>query len=134
MGHQYQSGVGMFFVHTVALDGTEQRTPLEFPDLNASKDSVEVHDTQIAAGRAAWAALHSQHLGTPEWFETKWKPLIPTGCGCQQGANDLLAQCPPRYDSPEDWFAWTCQYHNLVNVKLGKPTLTLNEARAIWRP
>ena len=22
MGHQYQSGVGMFFVHTVALDGT----------------------------------------------------------------------------------------------------------------
>ena len=87
-----------------------------------------------AAGRAAWAALHSQHLGTPEWFETKWKPLIPTGCGCQHGANDLLAQCPPRYDSPEDWFAWTCQYHNLVNVKLGKPTLTLDEARAIWRP
>ena len=87
-----------------------------------------------AAGRAAWTALHSQHFGTPEWFETKWKPLIPTGCGCQQGANDLLAQCPPRYDSPEDWFAWTVQYHNLVNVKLGKPTLTLDEARAIWRP
>ena len=69
MGHQYQSGVGMFFVHTVALDGTEQRTPLEFPDLNASKDSVEVHDTQIAAGRAALrlarCGLGGGRLGSP---------------------------------------------------------------------
>lgn len=122
----------MFFVHTVAIDGTEQHTPLEFPDTDTSRNVAEVPDTQIAAGRAAWTALHSQQLGTPEWF-AEWQQLIPTGCGCQQGANDLLARCPPRYDSPEDWFAWTVQYHNLVNVKLGKPTLTLDEARAIWR-
>jgi hypothetical protein len=105
----------------------------DFVVQSAHKLHAVVHTERAAAGRAAWAALHSQHLGNPEWF-AEWQKLIPTGCGCQQGANDLLAQCPPRYDSPEDWFAWTCQYHNLVNVKLGKPTLTLDEARAIWRP
>jgi hypothetical protein len=88
---------------------------------------------RIEAGRAAWAALHTERNPTRDWFETEWKPLIPQGCGCAGSANELLEQNPPRYDSPEDWFAWTVQYHNLVNVKLGKPTLTLDEARAIWR-
>jgi hypothetical protein len=83
-------------------------------------------------GRAAWRKLHSELLGTPEWF-AKWQNWIPTGCGCRQGANDLLTLCPPRYDSPEDWFDWTVEYHNLVNAKLNKPAMPLGQARALWR-
>jgi hypothetical protein len=82
--------------------------------------------------RAAWRSLHSEPLGTPEWFAA-WQKMIPTGCGCRQGANDLLTLCPPRYDSPEDWFAWTVEYHNMVNAKLIKPAMPLGQARALWR-
>jgi hypothetical protein len=83
-------------------------------------------------GRAAWRALHSEPLGTPEWF-ARWQKLIPTGCGCRQGANNLLTLCPPRYDSPDAWFDWTVEYHNLVNAKLNKPAMPLGQARALWR-
>jgi hypothetical protein len=85
-----------------------------------------------AHGRAAWRALHSEPLGTPEWF-ARWQKLIPTGCGCRQSANNLLTLCPPRYDSLDAWFDWTVEYHNLVNAKLNKPAMPLGQARALWR-
>lgn len=87
-----------------------------------------------AAGRAAWSALHTQRNPTREWFEAEWKPLIPQGCGCAGSANELLDQNPPRFDSPEEFFAWSVEYHNAVNRKLGKPELPLADAIAIWRP
>lgn len=87
-----------------------------------------------AAGRAAWSALHTQRNPTHEWFETEWKPLIPQGCGCAGSANELLNANPPRFDSPDDFFCWSVQYHNAVNRKLGKPEMTLEDALAIWRP
>jgi len=99
-------------------------------NLNARSPRLtqQFHNT----GRAAWRKLHEQPHGTPEWF-ANWQKLIPTGCGCRQGANDLLTLCPPRYDSPEDWFDWTIEYHNLVNAKLSKPAMPLGQARALWR-
>ena len=83
-------------------------------------------------GRFAWRLLHTQQLPDPDWFEA-WKEYIPKKCGCQQGADDLLTLHPPRYDSPEDWFAWTIEYHNAVNTKLNKPTVSLDRARMLWR-
>jgi hypothetical protein len=83
-------------------------------------------------GRFAWRLLHTQQLPDPDWFEA-WKEYIPKKCGCQQGADDLLTLCPPRYESPEDWFAWTIEYHNAVNTKLNKPTVSLDRARMLWR-
>jgi hypothetical protein len=83
-------------------------------------------------GRFAWRLLHTQQLPDPDWFEA-WKEYIPKKCGCQQGADDLLTLHPPRYDSPENWFAWTIEYHNAVNTKLNKPTVSLDRARMLWR-
>lgn len=90
-------------------------------------------DTLAEQGRAAWAKLHSEPHGTPEWFAEWAATSIPRGCGCSGSANTLLELCPPRYDSPEEWFRWTVEFHNLVNRKLNKPELTLDEALAIWR-
>jgi len=96
---------------------------------------IPIHGTasaQSAAGRAAWRALHEQPLGDPAWF-AQWQQRIPSGCGCHRKANDLLADYPPCYDSPEAWFAWTVEYHNAVNAKLSKPTMPIELARALWR-
>jgi hypothetical protein len=40
---------------------------------------------------------------------------------------------PPDFTSPEAFFAWGVALHNAVNRKLGKPELTIEEARRIWR-
>lgn len=87
-----------------------------------------------AAGREAWHRLHSEPIGTPEWVADWMANYVPKGCGCGGSATTLLEQLPPRYDSPEEWFAWTVEFHNLVNRKLGKPEMTLEHALALWRP
>lgn len=111
-------------------------TPDEHPIDQLQHDAeFAAHLKRVAeAGRAAWVALHTERNPTREWFEAEWKPLIPQGCGCSGSANELLDQNPPRFDSPEDFFAWSVEYHNAVNRKLGKPEIGLDEALAIWRP
>lgn len=89
-------------------------------------------------GRKAWHALHSKELGD-ETFVSSWIMTVPGNCKCRNEAIELMKLCPPRYDSPEDWFAWTVEFHNLVNAKLigegdtAKRIITLEEAREIWR-
>jgi len=83
-------------------------------------------------GRYAWRQLHSKAEPDLQWFK-RWMTLIPGGCSCRNDASFALAQCPPRFDNPEDWFAWTIEFHNLVNTKLGKPTVSLDRARMLWR-
>lgn len=69
---------------------------------------------------------------SPKWLE-RWKYLLPSGCSCRKDAESILDQCPPRYDSPEEWFEWGIEFHNLVNTKLNKPTVSLDRARMLWR-
>jgi hypothetical protein len=39
----------------------------------------------------------------------------------------ILTEIPLR---PDDQFAWSVDVHNAVNVKLGKPVLTIEQAKA----
>ena len=102
------------------------------------KKQPEVSFPTVNQGREAWRQLHTKTDPTTEWFETEWKPLIPQGCGCAGSANQLLDQNPPRFDSPEEFFVWTVEYHNAVNQKLinqgdtTKKIVSLEEAKQIW--
>jgi len=44
---------------------------------------------------------------------------------------DILKQFPPPM-RPDAMFAWSVEAHNMVNYKLGKPRLGLQEAMRIW--
>jgi hypothetical protein len=87
---------------------------------------------QDVIGRNAWRILHQQPMYSEKWF-ANWKHYIPAGCSCRKDSENILAQCPPRSDTPDDWFAWTIEFHNLVNTKLNKPTVSLDRARMLWR-
>ena len=91
-----------------------------------------VNDIAATQGRNAWRFIHSQHCGTPEIVD-KIKSLVPNSCGCQQAALSILSSMPPVYDSPECWFEWTIAFHNAVNTKLGKPTVSPDRAYMLWR-
>ena len=79
----------------------------------AELDAIE---KQLELFRALWTELHSKENANPEWFED-WLNRVPQiGCGCQKSFREYIADNPPRYD---DWYAWTVEAHNWVNVKRG---------------
>ena len=90
------------------------------------------HAKRIAEGRRAWKKLHSIIHGTPELLG-KWKKYIPPGCECRKKVEAILKYLPPCYDSPEAWFKWTVDFHNEVNVALGKPAISMDRAYMLWR-
>ncbi len=59
-----------------------------------------------------------------------WEKNLPSkDCECKSFYKQWKAQNPPKAD---DLFDWTVELHNAVNAKLGKPKITLDEARRIW--
>lgn len=83
-----------------------------------------IHQTEeqrLELCRQLWAELHLKQDATPEWF-SEWLARVPNfGCGCRDSFAAYLLTNPPRYD---DWYAWTCEAHDWVNAKLGKPLHT----------
>jgi hypothetical protein len=83
-------------------------------------------------GQFAWAKLHSYTGNDPQWLDL-WQYFIPQRCDCKDGYQKILEEMPPDFTSPDAFFAWGVALHNAVNLKLGKPQLTIDEARKIWR-
>jgi len=84
-------------------------------------------------GPAKWKELHDTAragLITPAWLE-RYSAGIPNNpCGCRNHWRSVLAAHPlPETACADAQFAWSWQLHNAVNAKLGKPALTLDEAR-----
>lgn len=84
--------------------------------------------------RTHWDELHRQAEPTPEWF-SGWQARIPNiNCDCRRHWRELVAAKPPDFSSREAFFAWTVEAHNAVNERLGKPLVTLEEARRLHAP
>jgi len=113
-------------IRRIALSGRESVAQL-------GNTAIKKHKSIEEKGREAWRILHSERHGNAEWLASWVANHIPKGCGCSKSATTLFDLCPPRYDSPEEWFTWTVEFHNLVNKKLGKPIFSIDDAIAIWQ-
>jgi len=51
---------------------------------------------------------------------------------CRREYSDILRTIPPDLSSTAALFRWTVTVHNIVNNKLGKPMVSLQQAYAIW--
>jgi len=79
---------------------------------------------------ALWAECHTKQDATPDWF-ADWLNRVPSiGCSCQRDFINYVEANPPDFN---DFYKWSVDAHNFVNEKLGKPELTLDEAKAIWQ-
>jgi len=87
-----------------------------------------------------WAPLHYyavKHAGdwnqskAKQWYR-KWVSRIPNrnGCGCKEKWKAL--GIPFDFSTPMAFFKSAWRGHNDVNRTIGKPTITLCEAIAIW--
>jgi hypothetical protein len=91
-----------------------------------------IADTLAVKGREHWTRLYTE-VFTESDFEA-WEQGIPNyGCSCKADFAKLKQQFPPVFVDGRLTFEWKSCVHNLVNRKLGKPELTIEESRAIWQ-
>jgi hypothetical protein len=98
----------------------EAPTPEPPPDLTPLYHALwaELH----AAGKAATSVA-----SFARYVREDFTPRIPCG-PCQARWRGLLERMPP--EQAADPFAWTVDAHNAVNVELGKPEVSIEEAPA----
>lgn len=103
---------------------------------------VERGKTQMeAVGPLMWADLHRWALkvdfapprGTRrvrEWIDD-FNRLIPCG-DCSAHWTKMVTENPPDFSSNDALFAWSVARHNDVNRRIGKPEMSVDDARAKW--
>ncbi len=87
-------------------------------------------------GPRLWGLLHGRYrLWTGAEAERAWlayfRMMVPCG-QCRADWDKLVKDHPPDLSSPENYWLWTVKLHNLVSQRLGKPQLSVEDARRIW--
>lgn len=86
-------------------------------------------------GPKRWAELHRRAAsGVIADDELAFIRSLAKGigiCACKTKWRALLRKMPPDLSSPEAYFAWTVAAHNVVNERLGKPAVLLEDARTL---
>lgn len=113
-------------LHQMHIDGIQWATSLE-SDLFAPIDH-QLHDQALLLYHTHWRELHCKQNPTPEWF-SNWLSETPAACGCGERIAAIIERIPPRFN---DWFAYSVDLHNAINVKLNKPIVTLAEAKSLY--
>lgn len=70
---------------------------------------------RLERARKHWEELHTKKNADQAWLNGWIKRIPHFGCSCGEGFRSILRGIPPRFD---DWFAWTVEVHNAVNLKL----------------
>ena len=97
-----------------------------------TRDIVLTLKSTEKQGREAWTYLHTTD-DPLNVIVAKFETLIPRyGCSCKRDYAELKKQHPFDYTSADAFFVSTIRLHNAVNRKIGKPEITIAEARKIW--
>jgi len=87
-------------------------------------------------GKALWRCLHAYAWTFPEsatsedqararawleWFSQAVDEASTQSCHCARHWRAICAAHPPNLRGAAEFFAWTVEAHNQVNVRLGKP-------------
>jgi hypothetical protein len=84
-----------------------------------------------------WADIHSRPKAMRDpaeemkYLRESVAARLPCG-ECKTEWLAALKRTPPDLSSPEAYFAWTVARHNEVNVRKGKPVVSLDEARCLY--
>lgn len=118
--------------------GTIVQCGAEFNSQSFAEQSAE--ETREAA-RSLWCELHRFPFSEAwacqsrcQWW-ADWQSRIPNiNCDCRRHWRELVEKMPPNFSSPAAFFAWSVSAHNVVNARLGKPVMSLEEARCLYDP
>lgn len=112
-----------------------QRLPKVNPRMHGPPTFKKFVMTKILRVPAIWDELHVRALRPERTNDAEWladfERRILGRCHCRQQWRDDLKAVPVDFTR---YFEWTVSVHNHVNARLGKPILTVDQARAIWSP
>lgn len=94
-------------------------------------------------GNAGWSIIHSFAAYFPDnpteyqqkqakLFINSFSNLFPCNY-CSKDFRDYIKDNPVKTETRKDFCMWTCEAHNDVNVKLGKPEFDCNDFDKRWR-
>lgn len=116
-----------------AVDATHGNT---LPPLQGGRVDREV------LGRSTWTLLHTLAAQFPEHPTKQQKKDAKTlidvltriyPCGeCARHFQKLVREHPPVVESGDEFAQWMCKVHNVVNVRLHKPTFNCERVHARW--
>jgi len=82
---------------------------------------------------STWPELHKRALSHEGKNDLLWLMMfgarIAGSCACRESWKKELMMLPPDF---KNYFFWSVAIHNMVNVRLGKPQVNVDEARKIW--
>jgi hypothetical protein len=108
-------------------NGTSYRCICEGPD--PAELWAEAHK-YAPANKDNWSEKAARF-----WYNGWIKKIPKFGCGCEDHWAALTSNNPPQFESPLAFFTWFWARHNDVSTNQSlKPTLTLEEAFALWWP
>jgi FAD-linked sulfhydryl oxidase len=94
-------------------------------------------------GRSTWGMLHTMAAHYPDKPTDRQKVeikqffnILSRFYPCEYCSKDMQAEFkkdPPVADSQEKLSQWLCQFHNKVNLKLGKPQFDCSKVNERWR-
>lgn len=86
-------------------------------------------------GPRFWAELHLLGLrhrsgkNMTGWLND-WRDSLPfNGCPCKEHLDNWFSENPPDWNR---FFEWGIDFHNAVNIRIGKPTMDVENARELW--
>jgi SNF2 family DNA or RNA helicase len=87
-----------------------------------------------------WKMLHIRALtfegDNDDEFLKEFKKKIPSYqkcCNCSEFWDKYIVRYPPQTSKSEEYFEWTVKLHNIINFKLNKPILSIEDAFSIWQ-
>lgn len=123
----HKIGKGNMCIGEYKLSAAQTRTkgyeadPRRPPNLRSGKPGYDAR---------AWAVWHLAAADGRLDSRYAQELLKRIGCGnCQQHARNYIARHPV---PDQNVFAWVNAFHNDVNKAIGKPVVSLEQARQIW--
>jgi GR25 family glycosyltransferase involved in LPS biosynthesis len=124
----------LFYSELVQSKLSEQE---KIKDLQITHASADKGSLMELAGPGLWKRLHffaarwNGDRQAVQAFLTQFDADIPCR-NCQTDWRAIWATYPVKLDSREAFFKWTVEVHNIVNTKLGKPQIPLQEANTLY--
>ncbi len=85
---------------------------------------------QNALFHALWDEIHNPaREWTPKWWTSVIMRLPSGRCDCKRHAKAYADANPIPFGDDAACWNWGIEFHNSVNVRLGRPVLTVEEAR-----
>jgi hypothetical protein len=108
---------------------------IEIPSItNVINTSVLSESSTLDFTRSLWKALHTykyvNETETKRWFD-EWLKRVPCG-ECKEHSKLILENNPMDFSNKKAFFESGVKFHNLVNDRLGKLNVSIEEALNIW--